>query len=176
MVRVYSDSDDNRITFTPAVHEPVTLDKGKFVEFVVKKDFHVFGSEAILVAQFLLGQDYEGRDSAGSYGKGDPSLSLGEPVEQWRKRYAFLTPETYTDNYVNIIARTKQLVLLDGRAVSGFDPIEGTKMSTARVPIMGGEHRVESAQTVGIVVYGYAPYTSYMMPGGLDLQPINGPD
>jgi hypothetical protein len=35
---------------------------------------------------------------------------------------------------------------------------------------------VESAQTVGIVVYGYAPYTSYMMPGGLDLQPINGPD
>jgi hypothetical protein len=28
----------------------------------------------------------------------------------------------------------------------------------------------------GIVVYGYAPYTSYMMPGGLDLTPINGVD
>ena len=77
---------------------------------------------------------------------------------------------------MNIIARSKQLVLLDGRAVSGFAAIEGTKMSTARVPVMGGEHRVESEQTIGIVVYGYAPYTSYMMPGGLDLQPINGPD
>jgi hypothetical protein len=142
----------------------------------VSDDFHVFGSEAILVAQYLLGQDYKGRGSAGSFAKGDPSLSLGEPLEQWRKRYEFLTPSTYTDNYVNITARLNQLVLLDDRAVAGFMPIEDTQMGTARVPLGAGSHRIESAQTVGIVLYGYATYTSYMMPGGLDLQPINGPE
>ena len=176
MARVYSDTDDNRVQFVPAVHDPVTLNKGDFVQFEFSSDFHVIGSDAILVAQFLLGQDYKGRGSSGSFAKGDPSLSLGEPVEQWRKRYAFLAPETFGDNYVNIIAHNNQLVLLDGRAVGGFQPIEDTHMLSARVPITGGEHSLESNDTFGIVVYGYAPYTSYMMPGGLDLLHINGPD
>jgi len=103
-------------------------------------------------------------------------LSLAVPYEQWRNRYSFLAPESFKDNFVNVIAQGSQVVLLDGRVVSGFTPIEGTQMATARVAIAGGEHRVESAQPVGIVVYGYAPYTSYMMPGGLDLTPINGLD
>jgi hypothetical protein len=173
MVRVLSSADDNALAFTPAVHEPVTLGKGEFIEFEVSEDFHVTASAAILVAQFLLGQDYHGRHTSGSFGKGDPSMSLAIPVEQWRKSYPFLTPETYTDNYVNIIARTHQLVLLDSRVVSGFIPIEGTNMATARVPIEGGQHQAESPENFGIVLYGYATYTSYMMPGGLDLNPIN---
>jgi hypothetical protein len=173
MVRVLSSSDGNTITFTPAVHEPVLLDKGQFVEFEVSKDFRITAADAILVAQFLLGQDYNGMDSSGSFAKGDPSMSLAIPVEQWRKRYPFLIPDTYTDNYVNIIAREHQLVLLDDRVVSGFVPIKGTGNVTARVPLEGGEHLAQSEAEFGIVLYGYAPYTSYMMPGGLGLARIN---
>ena len=177
LVRVYSETDGNEIGFVPNdVHDPATLDRGEYLEFEAKKDFYVSGSHAIMVAQFLLGQEYHGLGTAGSFTKGDPSLSLAVPYEQWRNRYSFLAPESFKDNFVNVIGLNGQVVLLDGRLVSGFTPIDGTKMATARVPISGGEHRVESPQPVGIVVYGYAPYTSYMMPGGLDLTPINGLD
>jgi hypothetical protein len=66
--------------------------------------------------------------------------------------------------------------MVDDRAVSGFMPIEGTDMAAAALPVMGGQHRVESLGRFAIVVYGFAPYTSYMVPGGLDLNRINGPD
>ncbi len=71
------------------------------------------------------------------------------------------------------IAREHQLVLVDDRVVSGFTQIEGTKLVTARLALKGGQHHAESEQGFGIVLYGYAPYTSYMMPGGLDLNRIN---
>ena len=37
------------------------------------------------------------------------------------------------------------------------------------------EDRTGAGQGVGIKVYGIAPYTSYMYPGGLDLQLITPP-
>ncbi len=173
LVRVLSGSDRNQITFTPAVHDKVLLDKGELLELEVSEDFRITAAYPIMVGQFLLGQDYNGRGSSGSFAKGDPSMSLAIPSEQWRTRYPFLTPETYTDNYINVIARTHQLVLLDGRVVTGFAPIEGTSLSVSRIPLDSGQHVIEAQQGFGIVLYGYAPYTSYMMPGGLDLNPIN---
>lgn len=176
LVRVLSDTDDNRINFVPEAHPPVTLSRGEFVEFEIVGDVRVSASDAILVGQFLVGQDYEGRGSSGTMGKGDPAFSLGIPLEQWRSRYSFLAPSTFTDNFVNVIAREDQVVLLDDRLVEGFRPLEGTGLATARVRVGGGEHRLESLANVGIVVYGYAVYTSYMVPGGLDLNPIHRPD
>jgi hypothetical protein len=45
------------------------------------------------------------------------------------------------------------------------------------LPVTAGAHRLRSGagQGVGIKVYGIAPYTSYMYPGGLDLQLISPP-
>jgi hypothetical protein len=176
MLRVLSGADDNRIHFVPEVHDPVVLARGEHVELEITGDVRVSASDAILVGQFLLGQDYEGVHTAGVFAKGDPSMSFGIPVEQWRTQYSFIAPETFPDNYVNIIAREGQLVLVDDRVVRGFTAIEGTDMATAALPVTGGQHRVESLARFGIVVYGYAPYTSYMVPGGLDLNRINGPD
>jgi hypothetical protein len=176
MARVVAASDDTRVTFTPAVHEPVTLSAGDYVDLEFTQDFNVTGNKAIMVGQFLLGQEYEGMDSAPSFAKGDPSMSLAIPIEQWRSDYVFLTPETYTDNYANVIARDGQVAQLDGRLVQGFAPIEGTRMQIARVPVDPGQHRLTSTGSLGLVLYGYAPYTSYMLPGGLDLNEINGPE
>jgi hypothetical protein len=176
MVRVVSDTDGNRVHFVPEVHEPVELDAGEYVDVEILQDVRVSGSDAIMVAQFLLGQDYKGIGSAGNAAMGDPALSLGIPFEQWRSDYSFLTPETFTENYVNVIAGERQLVLLDEHAVSGFVPLEGTNLQVARVRVDGGQHRIHSQENFGIVVYGYALYTSYMVPGGLDLNLINRPD
>src|SRR5262249_14676881 len=103
---------------------------------------------------------------------GDPSLSLAIPTEQWRSNYPFLIPATYTDNYVNIIAHEHQLILIDGRVVSDFNAIKGTNLLVGRLRVDPGQHMAQSQTPFGIVIYGYATYTSYMMPGGLDLQPI----
>jgi hypothetical protein len=175
IVRVLSDVDGNRIRFTPAVRDPVTLDRGEFIELETTDDLRVSADGAILVGQFLVGQDFDGRRGGTLY-KGDPAFSLAIPREQWRTRYGFLAPETFSESFVNVIGAEAQVVLLDGRAVRGFTPIEGTDLATARVPIDPGAHTIESDFLFGIVVYGYASYTSFMVPGGLDLNRIYRPD
>ena len=175
VVRVLSDVDGNRVRFTPALHEPVVLDRGEFMELETTEDLRVSADGAILVGQFLVGQDFKGTHGGTLYA-GDPAFSLAIPREQWRRRYGFLAPETFTESFVNVIGAQSQVVLLDGRAIQGFTPIEGTDLATARVPIDPGGHTIESDFLFGIVVYGYASYTSFMVPGGLDLNRIHRPD
>jgi hypothetical protein len=174
VVRVLSGTDGNAITFEPAsVHEPVTLDRGQFVEFETRESVRAVGTGPISVAQFLVGQDYDGFGASGMMGQGDPSLSLAIPTEQFRDNYVFLAPSTYERNFVNVTAPTGVQVLLDGVPVTGFAPIGSTGYSVARVSVAGGQHAIRSASPFGIVVYGFGAYTSYMVPGGLDLEAIN---
>ncbi|MDH5676959.1 MAG: IgGFc-binding protein [Myxococcales bacterium] len=176
VLRVLSGADDNRITFSPPIREALTLGRGEFVELEIEGDVRVTGSAAILVGQYLVGQEYFEDPSAAALQQGDPALALAIPFEQWRRDYSFLSPESFPDHFVNVIAGAGQVVLLDGHLVTGYTPIEGTQMQTARVGIEGGSHHIESAGPFGITVYGYAPYTSYMVAGGLDLNIINRPD
>lgn len=172
VVRVLSSHDGNQVTFQPPVHDDVTLDRGDFIELVAEEDFVVTGTEALLVAQFLVGQEYNDL----SADTGDPAMSLGIPKEQWRNSYAFLTPNTYDRDFVNVIAPNGAPVTIDDLPITRWEPIEGTELAAARVAVSAGQHRMSSAVPFGITVYGYAPFTSYMYPGGLDLRVINGPD
>jgi hypothetical protein len=174
IVRVLASHDGTRVTLEPELHDPVTLDEGEVLQVETTEDLRVIADKGISVSQLLVGQDYDGRDTS-SFAKGDPSLSLAIPAEQWRKRYSILTPETFTDNFVGIIAREDQVVLLDGRVVTQLKPVEGTPYVTAQLQIRDGQHTLESILPFGVTVYGYAPYTSYMVAGGLDLNLINPP-
>jgi hypothetical protein len=176
MIRVVAGRDDTHVRFQPEIHAPITLDKGEVFEAEITEDVRITGSAGISVAHLLLGQEYHGRDKASSFAKGDPSLALAIPSEQWRARYSILSPETFTNHFVGIVARDDQYVLIDGRVVTGFSPIEGTQLKSAQVPLAGGQHTLQSRQPFGVTVYGYAKYTSYMVAGGLDLNLINPPD
>jgi hypothetical protein len=173
VVRVLSGADGNQIHFEPAVTADVTLGRGEMIEFEVAEDFRVTGTGALLVAQFLVGQDYAGIATAGAMGLGDPSLSLAVPTEQFRRSYNVLAPGTFTQNYVNVIAQADAQVAIDGEPVTGFQPVGGTGMATARIAVDPGQHELESSDFFGVVSYGFGTYTSYMVPGGLDLTPIN---
>ena len=176
LIRIVSGHDGNAIAFDPAsVHAPATLNRGQVLEFESGEDFRVTGSEAFMVAQFLVGQDYAGVGSSGMMGQGDPAFSLGIPTEQFRDSYTFLAPATYEVSYVNVTAPSGQVVMLDGAPVSGFRDVGGTGFATARVMIPGGSHSIESSVAFGIVVYGFGSYTSYVYPGGLDFEEINVP-
>ncbi|WP_236605484.1 IgGFc-binding protein [Sandaracinus amylolyticus] len=175
VVRIVSARDGNMITFDPAsTHAAVTLNRGQTIEFEARQSFRVSGTEAISVAQFLVGQNYPGINS--SIGDvGDPSMSLAIPTDQYRTEYTFLAPSTYERSFVNVTAPMGATVTLDGTTVPGFLPVGGTGFGVARVEITGGAHTITSSQEFGIVVYGFGQYTSYMYPGGLDLESINEP-
>jgi len=172
LVRVVSGADGNSITFDPPVHAPAVLNRGEMIEFEASEDFRVTGGDAIQVAQFLVGQEYAGFNPMPEEGQGDPSLSLAIPTEQFRSEYTFLAPVTYDSSFVTVIASGGQDVAVDGVAVTGWRPVGSTGMQTARVPIAGGTHHATSSRAFGIVVYGFGSYTSYMYPGGLDLELI----
>lgn len=110
---------------------------------------------------------------------GDPAFALQVPLAQFRADYTFLAPSTFPDNYVNIIKRVGEggpTVTLDGTPVdeSSFGaPVGGSPYGVARIPISGAAHHITATEPVGIMVYGFARYTSYLYPGGLDLHHIN---
>ncbi len=176
VLRVLSGADGNSIIFDPAsVHGPVTLDRGKFIELQTTGDVRIRGTQALMVGQFLVGQDFAGIGSSGMMGEGDPSMSLAIPTEQFRNEYAFLAPSTYDMSFVNVTASSGQQVMFDGMVLGGWTPVGMTGMQTTRVSIRGGAHSMSSGSPFGIVVYGFGSYTSYMYPGGLDFQSINIP-
>lgn len=177
IVRILSGSDGNAITFDPVpsgAPGTMTLNEGQYFEFETRESFRVRGTAAILVSQFLVGQDYAGINPDAPPGReGDPSFSLAIPSEQYRTEYTFLAPSTYPTNFVNVTAPTGASITLDGTAVTGFQPVGATGFSVARVPIPSGQHTITGSAGFGIVVYGFGSYTSYMYPGGLDLEIIN---
>jgi hypothetical protein len=176
LVRIISGRDGNEIRFDPSsVSGARTLNRGEIMEFEASQSFRVTGTEAFMVGQFIVGQDYGGYGTSGDMGQGDPSMSLGIPSEQFRTSYTFLAPSNYPANFVNVTAPAGASVTLDGSPVGGFAPVGGTGFSVARVPVGQGPHSLTGTQPFGIVVYGYGTYTSYMVPGGLDLNAINIP-
>ena len=185
--RVVSGADGNMITFDPpSAHDPVMLDRGRWIEFSSKGDFVANGTGAFALAQYPVGQNYV--PNAGS-SPGDPDMSIAVPTEQYRSNYTFLTPATYTLNYVNITApATKDMdgntvlaspITLDGEDVwekysAKFKGIGSEQYMAARILLeKDGAHTISSGKPFGIVVYGLASYTSYMYPGGLDVKQIN---
>lgn len=169
VVRVMSAVDGNEVRFEPeSVHEPITLARAESFELMTTEHVIVRADKPISVAEFLVGQGEESR-------VGDPSLSMAIPTEQYRSAYAFLSPSSYDVNYVSVIARAGDEVVLDGVTLSGFTPIGVGDFEVTSVPLTrSGAHEVHSAhdQGIGVNVYGFGDYTSYMLPGGLDLRVI----
>ncbi len=185
VVRVLSGKDNNVIEFSPSqptVGSSVTLDSGQWVEFLTTDNFSINGTEALQVTQFLVGQDYYSDDPDTWHG--DPGYALQVPVEQFRTSYSFLVPSTMTYHWLNIVKPVAQpglnapTVYLDGVAIpeTNFSPAIGDSYyGVARLDISSAPyaHVIESNQPFGIMVYGFARYTSYFYPGGLDLNLIN---
>ncbi|MDD5305711.1 MAG: IgGFc-binding protein [Deltaproteobacteria bacterium] len=172
--RVLSGSNGNPITFTPAsAHAGVTLNKGEYVEFESLADFEIKGEGRISVGQFMVGQNYT--SDVNPPKNGDPSMSLGVPVEQYRTSYTFLAPTTYVFNYLTVVHKTGTFPQLDGAPVAGDTVGVTAEYSRTNLTISAGIHKIKSTEAFGIQVYGVGTYTSYMYPGGLDLKRVDTP-
>ncbi|MBU1220837.1 IgGFc-binding protein [Myxococcota bacterium] len=186
MIRILSGEDNVTVNFNPAsVHSSVTLHTGQYVEFLApaNSNFEINSTGPIMVGKFTVGQNMW-TDDQGSMG--DPAFGLVVPVEQFRSEYTFTTPPSMTINYVNVTAVIPSdntgTITLDGQVIppSSFIPIGDTGWGVAKVNVTStgtnGAHYITSDSedtTFGIEVYGFASYTSYLYPGGLDLEYIN---
>lgn len=181
VIRIVSGEDGNVVQLNPAqpkVGKGLTLNKGQWMEFESTTSFRVTASGPLMVGQFLVGQNMYSDDWGGM---GDPSYSLIVPTEQFRDQYTFLAPSTIDVNYVNVTRRfdfdnKSAPVFLDGKQIADSEfstPIGTSGYSVAQVAISGTHHAIESKDAFGIIVYGFAPYTSYSYPGGLNLEYIN---
>ena len=171
VVRIVSQQDNNRITYDPpSVRPSETLNAGQMVEFAATASFRATGTRAFLVTQYMIGQ---GNPDPTNPGAGDPAMVLEVPVQQYRTSYDFYAPTTYPQNFLNVVTPMGTALTLDGTPLRGSaENLSGYTIYT--LPIMAGPHRLRSGgeQAFGIKVYGIAPYTSYMYPGGLDLRII----
>jgi hypothetical protein len=165
-------TNETTLTFSPAVTANTTLAPGEVLTFEANENFSLTTSAPVLIAQYLVGSSYGGRSLA-EEDEGDPSQSFVVPLEQFREDYVVLTPPSYRRSYLNITAPMGASVRLDGMPVSGFEAVGTSGYGVAKVEVEGGTHRVTSDRKVGVLVYGFGAYTSYMYPGGLELEPIN---
>jgi len=165
LVRIIAQQDGTMLNFTPPVHEPVEAGPFTPVELMVSEDVMVSADTPILVMQFLIGEQ-----ALGTFA-GDPAMGTVPPTNHWRSSYDFLVPETYEADYVNIVARFGANVYLDGVEILDWLILEETPYKVHRAAVGRGPHNVfsDGASPFGLTAYGYASYTSYLYPGGLDL-------
>lgn len=175
ILRIVSASADNTIEFVPPIALPIVLGLGEHAEVELHEGVRITGTGPFLASYFLVGQEWNGLGTAGRNAVGDPSMSLAIPDAQYRRSYVFLAPDTYTQTWIDVIAPDGLRVVLDRTVVTNWSPITGTGWSHASVRIQPGVHRIDATLPFGVSVYGYASYTSYLVPGGLDLRPITPP-
>ena len=163
--RVVALGNGTQLTFDPAVAAAATLNAGEWVEFTTDLDFVINGSGRFSASQFLLGQEALGTTI------GDPAMGTGIPWSQGRAVYDFLTPTTFTAHWVNLVAPDGASIVLDGATVTGWTAIGASGLSGARVALGAGAHHAESTDgsAFTITTYGYASWTSYLFPGGMNL-------
>jgi IgGFc binding protein len=193
-VHIYGNVDGTMLTYNPAPPPgcPTSINAGQVVECgtptcpttidvtapmsncgIMDRDFEVKGTQPFSVGTFTLGA-FVADPANRTYG--DPAQSFATAVEQYRSKYVFLAPSDYTVSYVDIVAKAGTTMTLDNAAVTTAPQAVGTSgYSVYRVQLGAGQagaHVLGASQPVGIQVVGYGSYTSYMYPGGLDLQRI----
>ena len=200
MVRLHGNVDNTRLTYFPSKPDacPEVLQAGENVNCgdfstsagVVNMPFEVVGDHEFAVTTYQLGSQSVDTMSPGVLG--DPAQSQPVAVEQFRRRYTFLTPRDYVTSIVDIVYPADAKLTLDGvpldAALSAWDTIDGGNPLFAPTPISNGfvlrrvpldnaksdAHTLTGDQPFGIQVMGYGAYTSYQYPGGLNLGVIAG--
>jgi len=167
-------------TSLPPPHDSFTLQPGEMHEGWAQGDCIVESTTPIMVAQILVSQTYT-EDYIG-----DPSLTYFPAIDQYRDRYVFLTPPTWTLNYFVMSTPLEAgndgpsmgVFTLDGGALPDscveevIGDLEGVEYWSITCPVEEGAHLLEGDTDFGLTAYGYGPAGSYAYTGGADVRPI----
>ena len=150
--------------------DTIVLGSRQYCEFGTKRPLQATSNRPVQVMGILAGQQATGLNAFGSHA-GDPALFLVTPDRQYRRDYAFLTPDTYFSDYVTVITPMGNELILDDVPVDLGDaiPIVGSPFVFKHISIDDGPHRIVGRGNFGILVYAYDDFVSYAFPGGLNL-------
>lgn len=172
IVRITGAFDGTSVTIDPPQSgtSNMTLNTGQWQEFETTSAFSVNATQGVMVTQYLLGQLETDAD------RGDPSMVVLPPSEQYRRDYTFVAPSSYntgTDgqSYMLIVRPIGMDIQYDGSSISTSWTTVGDR-EVGTVPINGGTHRLVGADPFGAIIYGMGITTSYAYPAGLDLEEI----
>ena len=201
-VRIFGNVDGTNLTYNPAAPPgcPATINAGQVVECgnpecpamvditqtlgttcgTTNADFEVTGDQPFAVGTFTLAASLvDPNPPMNMLAEGDPAQSIVPANEQFRVKYVFLAPDDYTVSYVDIVAKPGTTIMLDGQAPTAAPQAVGTSGYSVYRQKLGvgqaGAHVLTSSLPVGIQVVGYGAFTSYMYPGGLNLNLIAPP-
>jgi IgGFc binding protein len=113
--------NDNTTVFTslPAPDNYFILNRAEVKEIDPYCDPIIESDKPLFVAQFSKGQDSVGIPL--NLPGGDPSFVMIPPMEQWRDKYVFLTPDKYAFDFITIITPFGTEVWLDYMDINEFN-------------------------------------------------------
>jgi hypothetical protein len=165
-------------TSLPAPYDRFELTTDEHVEFWSTQDFVLSATRPVMVAQYLVSQQYVESPDVG----GDPEFIVFPPAEQYRTEYIFLAPPTFDRDWCVIAAPRSAAVQLDGVAIGELSgrctvhdagSLNGVDHVAYRCRLDDGVHKVRSDLPVGVTVYGYYNVGSYGYPAGAKVERIN---
>jgi hypothetical protein len=168
--RVISGADGNTFTTTPSIEglDGITLNFGEWVHLEVGESFKVEGTGPLQAVQYLISQEQTDER------KGDPSMILAVPTQQYRDQYNILVPMGYDDDWVTVIRPAGLAIEMDGAQLNAtFDAFAGGDWERAYVSVLPGAHSFSAAQPFGLVAYGWNQAVSYGYPAGLNLRTVD---
>ena len=162
-------------TTLPAPFNSFTLQPGEVKTTWTQDDVVVTSDKPVMVSQVLVSNQY----CDGAY-IGDPALTVFPPVEQYRSNYVILTPGSWSQSWVVIVAQQGKSVSIDGGSPGGCltqpaGSLNGVTYETRRCPLNTGVHSLTGDAPFGIVAYGYGSAGSYAFVGGADVKKIYVP-
>ena len=153
------------------------LSAGEYQDINLSEPSYIFADKALMVTQYIIGSSCSG------YPIGDPSMVVLNSIEQTRDTVTLYnsTFEAISENYLNIIARAKDIeaVILDGQTLAARNISYKTvgpdnSYAVASVRVNPGAHTLIS-DGCGVIAtaYGYGEVESYAYGGGASFRKIN---
>ena len=120
--------------------------KGSFVDLKSAEHFVVTSDAPVMLASISPSQ--EAANIPRGLPGGDPSLLIFPPIEQFRTRYVFLTPDKYSFDFVRIAAPLDAAIIFDDEPL---EEIDGCSLSPSGSLENGANEA--TALSLGWVVY-----------------------
>jgi predicted NAD/FAD-dependent oxidoreductase len=169
----YVATEDNTVITTVPDLGSATLNKGQFLEVSTNIPHIVSGTKPFYGYQFLVSQN-SGVPVAAT---GDPSMMSMPVIDQFQVNYTFLVPNSFQNNFINLVAPTGTIISLNGSVLSlnwiNVGVVNGVSYQTAKYQLSSGVYNIAGSKKFGINISGFDFTASYAYMGGSGLEPIN---